>query len=109
MSIDHLTIAEFTIQPGGDAGWQRHGGPVWVIVERGTLTLYVEQDQSCDAVGYASGSAFLVSGNVRHTMRNEERELLRFHLVSMLAERESMRSDGSMPTHCRFQAKRAKP
>ena len=45
--VEDIVMIEFTIAPGGYFGWHRHGGPVWVVVKQGTLTLYDSDDETC--------------------------------------------------------------
>ena len=56
-------------RPGGTFGWHQHGGPVWVVVAQGTLTLYAG-DEGCAATTVSAGGAFLDPGDHTHSAVN---------------------------------------
>ena len=67
---DGLTIAtqSITFQPGGQSGWHRHPGPVFISVKEGTMTFY---DENCNATVVSAGQGFLDAGDDAHLARNE--------------------------------------
>lgn len=69
-TVSNIAVVRFTIVPGGYFGWHRHGGPVWVVVEQGTLTVYDPHVAGC-ARTYEAGEAFLDTGDHVHNARNE--------------------------------------
>lgn len=69
-TVADVVAVRFTIEPGGYFGWHRHGGPVWVVVNQGTLTLYDPDEPTCTRT-YGPGSAFLEVGDHVHNAVNE--------------------------------------
>jgi quercetin dioxygenase-like cupin family protein len=71
-AVAQISVIKYTVQPGGYFGWHTHGGPVWVVVAAGTLTLYDGDDATCSAHSHPAGSAFLDPGGGHvHNARNE--------------------------------------
>jgi quercetin dioxygenase-like cupin family protein len=61
-----------TINPGGSTGWHSHPGPAFIVVVRGTLTLYDGNDLTCTPHRYGPGTGFLDPGFGHvHIARNE--------------------------------------
>ncbi|HET9832352.1 MAG TPA: cupin domain-containing protein [Vicinamibacterales bacterium] len=65
-----VVAVRFSIEPGGYFGWHRHGGPVWVVVNQGTLTLHDPDEPNCTKT-YGPGSAFFEVGDHVHNALNE--------------------------------------
>jgi hypothetical protein len=57
--VTKITMIKQTFAPGGTTGWHQHGGPIWVVIASGTLTLYDGGDPSCTGVVYPPGTAFM--------------------------------------------------
>jgi quercetin dioxygenase-like cupin family protein len=70
-AVAQVSTIKYTVQPGGYFGWHRHGGPVWVVVAAGTLTLYEGDDATCTGHDQPAGRAFLDPGDHVHNARNE--------------------------------------
>jgi quercetin dioxygenase-like cupin family protein len=70
-AVAQVSMIKYTIQPGGYFGWHTHGGPVWVVVAAGALTLYDGDDTTCTGHRQLAGSAFLDPGDHVHNARNE--------------------------------------
>lgn len=51
-----------TINPGGSTGWHSHPGPAFIVVIRGTLTVYDGNDPRCTPHRYRPGNGFLDPG-----------------------------------------------
>ena len=61
-----------TIDPGGSTGWHSHPGPAFIVVVRGTLTVYDGNDPTCTPHRYGRGTGFLDPGFGHvHIARNE--------------------------------------
>ena len=61
-----------TIEPGGSTGWHSHPGPAFIVVVRGTVTLYDGNDPACTPHRYGPGTGFLDPGFGHvHIARNE--------------------------------------
>lgn len=70
--IGDTIVQEIVIQPGGFTGWHTHPGPVIVMVEEGTFTVYQGSDPDCTPYAYGPNESFIDpgQGNV-HSARNE--------------------------------------
>lgn len=100
--VEDLVAVRFTVAPGGSFGWHQHGGPVWVIVEQGTLTLYDGDDPGCTGRPQVAGSAFLDSGNHVHNARNEGATPVVVLATFMLPDGGALRTDVANPGVCPF-------
>lgn len=99
---EDIAVVEFTVAPGGYFGWHVHGGPVWVVVEQGTLTLYDGDDASCTGTAYPEGSALLDAGNHVHNARNETGADVVIYATFLLPEGGQLRVDAPDPGVCPF-------
>jgi quercetin dioxygenase-like cupin family protein len=99
VTVSDIAVVKFTIAPGGYFGWHRHGGPVWVVVEEGTLTLYDPDVPGC-ARTYGPGSAFLDIGDHVHNARNEGAVSVVVYGTFMLPEGGALRVDAPDPGLC---------
>jgi quercetin dioxygenase-like cupin family protein len=97
IDVSTITVTKFTVEPGGTFGWHQHGGPVWVIIVTGTLTIYSEM---CEQQVHTTGSAFLDYGNHTHIGINEDSEPLELYAVFMLPEGGAPRIDAEQPEGC---------
>ena len=100
--VARTTLVKYTIAPGGVFGWHQHGGPLWVIVESGSLTFYEADDPSCTGKVYPAGSAFMDPGNHTHNARNEGSVTLVIYAAFMLPEGGQTRLDAPYPGNCSF-------
>lgn len=100
--VAQLAVYRFTVEPGGYFGWHRHGGPVWVVVEAGTLTLYDSDDPTCSGTNYGPGSAFLDVGDHVHNAWNEGDDEVVVYGTFMLPAGGLIRVDASDPGVCPF-------
>jgi len=100
--VTKITMLKQTFAPGGSTGWHQHGGPIWVVVASGTLTLYDGDDASCTGIVYPAGSAFMDSGNHTHIARNEGSENVVVYVTFMLPEDGATRIDVPSPGNCPF-------
>src|SRR5438094_671938 len=42
-----IAVQRIVFQPGGQSGWHRHPGPVFIEVVSGTMTFYMSDDPTC--------------------------------------------------------------
>lgn len=61
-------VQKIVVDGGGHTGWHTHHGPVVVVVQSGTVTLY---DESCTARTYRAGETFLDAGDHAHIAKNK--------------------------------------
>jgi hypothetical protein len=101
-----INVIRYTITPGGSLGWYQHGGPVWSVIQSGTLTLYSGRTQShdplCQGKEYGPGSAFLDPGDHTYNARNEGNVDVVVYATFMLPEGEAARIDVPGPGNCPF-------
>lgn len=100
--VTKITMIKQTVTPGGSTGWHQHGGPIWVVVASGTLTLYDGEDPPCTGVVYPQGSAFMDPGTHTHIARNEGSENVVVYVTFMLPEGGATRIDVPAPGNCPF-------
>lgn len=100
--VAQIAVIKFTIAPGGYFGWHRHGGPVWVVVAAGELTLYDSDDTTCTGRVHKPGSAFLDAGNHTHNARNEGANPVVVYGTFMLPAGGAVRVDAEDPQVCSF-------
>lgn len=98
--VTDIKVVSFTVLPGGTFGWHQHGGPVWVIVTSGTLTIYNGDDPTCTPHLYGAGDAFLDPGDHTHRGNNEGSETLEVTAIFMLPELGQLRVDADDPGVC---------
>ena len=56
---------------GGNSGWHKHPGPVFISVISGTMTFYDSDDRDCSPVVVTAGHGFVDLGQHAHIARNE--------------------------------------
>ena len=104
--VPSITVIRYIITPGGVFGWQQHGGPVWAVIQSGTLTLYSGRAQShdpfCEGKEYGPGSAFLDPGHHTYNARNEGNVDVVVYATLMLPEDGAARIDVPRPGNCPF-------
>jgi quercetin dioxygenase-like cupin family protein len=100
--VTKITMIKQTITQGGSTGWHQHGGPLWVVVASGTVTLYDGDDPTCTGVAYPQGSTFMDPGNHTHIARNEGSENVVVYVTFMLPEGGATRIDVPAPGNCPF-------
>ena len=67
-----VVVLTTTISPGGSTGWHTHPGPAFIVVIRGTLTVYHGNDPTCTPHRHGPGTGFLDPGFGHvHIARNE--------------------------------------
>jgi quercetin dioxygenase-like cupin family protein len=98
--VARIAVIKFTVAPDGYFGWHRHGGPVWVVVAQGTLTLYDPGEAGCPRTYYEAGSAFLDAGDHVHNARNEGTEPVVVYGTFMLPAGGLVRVDSPDPGGC---------
>jgi quercetin dioxygenase-like cupin family protein len=55
----NVAIAQITVIPGGSSGWHSHPGGAIVVVQQGSLTVYVSVGDECRVDTYSAGQAFV--------------------------------------------------
>ncbi len=101
-----LYVQQNTWQPGGTTGWHTHPGPSFVIVTKGSVTVYDGNDPSCTPHVYTantSSNAFVDPGDGHvHVIRNETDEVAQAIAVQLIAAGAVRRQGVSDPGNCSF-------
>jgi quercetin dioxygenase-like cupin family protein len=97
-------MQQVVIAPGGYTGWHSHPGPVVVLVTKGTLTFYAEDDPTCTGRTYTAGQAFIDRGQGHvHIGRNEGSENLELWSAYFdVPPGQPFRIDAPAPGNCPF-------
>jgi hypothetical protein len=91
-----------TFQPGGQSGWHRHPGPVFISVVSGEMTFYESDDPECKPTVRHAGEGFLDTGKHAHIARNETGATA-VNVVTYLAPPGApLRIDAPNPGNCPF-------
>lgn len=97
-----VAVQEIVFQPGGQSGWHRHPGPVFIQVVSGTMTFYESEDPTCTPIVRTAGQGYLDVGDHAHIARNET-ELTAKNVVTYLAPPGApLRDDEPAPGNCPF-------
>ena len=83
--VSDVYIVHNKIAPGGRTGWHSHPGPAFVMVKRGTLTLYYADNPDV-GIEYPAGTGWVEEPGRVHIARNTgaaEVELDAFLLVPL--------------------------
>jgi hypothetical protein len=97
-AVAQISTVKYTVQPGGYFGWHKHGGPVWVVIAAGTLTLYEGTDGTCAGDPQPAGRAFLDAGDHVHNARNEGAVPVVAYATFLLAAGAQARVDAPAPS-----------
>ena len=97
-----LHVLSNRIGPGGSFGWHSHPGPSFVIIKKGTATVYLGADPQCRPHRYRVGSGFVDKGRAVHIVRNEGRVDLVTVVVSFTPRGAERRIDEADPGTCPF-------
>jgi quercetin dioxygenase-like cupin family protein len=66
-------VRQHDYEPGGSTGWHSHPGPVFITVNKGTLTYYLRSDPECEPHVVRTGEGFVDDGH-GHIVFNETDE-----------------------------------
>ena len=101
-------MQKIVIAPGGHTGWHSHPGPVVVLIAAGEMSFYDSEDPTCTARTYATGQAFIDSGQGHvHIARNEgsvplELYVTYFDVTPGVPAPGAFRIDAPNPGNCSF-------
>ncbi len=86
-----------TIAVNGSTGWHSHPGPVFVVVKKGTLTVY--NTPRCEPQVYRTGEGFIEEDPDRvHALRNQGTEEAEFVATFILPVGAARRIDEPQPS-----------
>ena len=97
-----LAVQQIVFQAGGQSGWHRHPGPVFIQVVSGTMTFYESDDPTCSPIVRTAGQAYLDTGEHPHIARNETGTPAQNLVVYLAPPGAALRIDAPDPGHCPF-------
>ena len=100
-SLD-MAVQRIVFQPGGQSGWHRHPGPVFIQVVSGTMTFYESDDPTCAPVVRTMGQGYLDAGEHAHIARNESGAPAENIVVYLAPPGATLRIDAPDPGTCPF-------
>ncbi|HYM82601.1 MAG TPA: cupin domain-containing protein, partial [Candidatus Dormibacteraeota bacterium] len=94
-----LYVQQNTWQPGGSTGWHTHPGPSFVIVTKGSVTVYDGDDPACTPHVFTAGTpdnAFIDRGAGHvHLVRNETKSVAQAIAVQLIPSGAVRRQDAA--------------
>lgn len=100
-SLD-MAVQRIVFQPGGQSGWHRHPGPVFIQVVSGTMTFYMSDDPACTPMVRTAGQGYLDVGEHPHIARNETGAPAENIVVYLAPPGAALRIDAGDPGTCPF-------
>lgn len=100
-SLD-MAVQRIVFQPGGQSGWHRHPGPVFIQVVSGTMTFYMSDDPACRPMVRTAGQGYLDVGEHPHIARNESGAPAENIVVYLAPPGAALRIDAPDPGNCPF-------
>ncbi|MFL5498694.1 MAG: cupin domain-containing protein [Gemmatimonadaceae bacterium] len=97
-----IAIQSIVFQPGGQSGWHRHPGPVFIQVVSGTMTFYESDDPTCTPIVRTAGQGYLDLGEHAHIARNESGSPAQNVVTYFAPPGAALRIDASAPGNCSF-------
>lgn len=97
-----MAVQRIVFQPGGQSGWHRHPGPVFIQVVGGTMTFYESNDPDCAPIVRSAGQGYLDEGAHAHIARNESGAPAENIVVYLAPQAAALRIDAPDPGHCPF-------
>jgi hypothetical protein len=97
-----IAVQRIVFQPGGQSGWHRHPGPVFIEVVTGTMTFYMSDDPTCTPMVRSAGQGYLDVGEHAHIARNESGAPAENIVVYLAPQAAALRIDAPDPGNCPF-------
>ncbi len=97
-----IAVQRIVFQPGGQSGWHRHPGPVFIEVVTGTMTFYMSDDPTCTPMVRSAGQGYLDAGEHAHIARNESGAPAENIVVYLAPQAAALRIDAPDPGNCPF-------
>ncbi len=97
-----IAVQSIVFQPGGQSGWHRHPGPVFIQVVSGTMTFYASDDPTCTPIVRTAGQGYLDAGEHAHIARNEATQPAQNVVTYFAPPGAALRIDAPLPGNCPF-------
>lgn len=95
-------VQRVTFPVGTNSGWHSHPGPVFVRVQKGTVTFYLANDPECKPIVRTVGQTYIETGDITHIGRNEGTEDAETLVVFFTPVGATFRIDEADPGNCHF-------
>ena len=95
-----IAVQRIVFQPGGQSGWHRHPGPVFIEVVTETMTFYMSDDPTCAPIVRSAGQGYLDVGEHAHIARNESGAPAENIVVYLAPQAAALRIDAPAPGNC---------
>lgn len=97
-----IAVQSIDFDPGGQSGWHRHPGPVFIQVALGTMTFYESDDPTCTPIVKTAGEGYLDLGEHAHYARNESGAMARTVVTYFAPPGAKLKIDEPNPGNCPF-------
>ena len=97
-----VAVQSIVFQAGGQSGWHRHPGPVFILVVEGTMTFYESDDPHCRPIVRSAGQGYLDNGAHAHIARNETQHVATNVVTYFAPPAAALRIDAPKSAYCAF-------
>ncbi len=97
-----IAVQTIVFAPGGQSGWHKHPGPVFIQVVEGQMTFYESTDPHCAPIRRNAGQGYLDAGEHSHLARNETQTEARNVVTYFAPPLAALRIDEPNPGNCPF-------
>jgi hypothetical protein len=97
-----IAVQSIVFEAGGQSGWHRHPGPVFIQVVSGTMTFYESDDPTCSPIVRTAGQGYLDLGERAHIARNESGSKAQNVVTYFAPPGAVLRIDAPAPGNCPF-------
>ena len=97
-----VAVQSIVFSPGGQSGWHKHPGPVYILVVQGTITFYESDDPHCRPIVRTAGQGYLDAGENAHIARNETQADAQTVVTYFAPPGATLRIDAPTPGNCPF-------
>lgn len=97
-----VAVQSIAFSPGGQSGWHKHPGPVFILVVQGTMTFYESDDPHCRPIVRSAGQGYLDAGENAHIARNETQHDAQTVVTYFAPPGATLRIDAPTPGNCPF-------
>lgn len=97
-----VAVQSIAFSPGGQSGWHKHPGPVFILVVQGTITFYESDDPHCRPIVRSAGQGYLDAGENAHIARNETQHDAQTVVTYFAPPGATLRIDAPVPGNCPF-------
>jgi hypothetical protein len=97
-----LAVQQVVLHPGGQSGWRRSPGPIFVEVLSGVVRFYESDDPKCKPIVRRAGEGYFSLGDHAHIARNESGKDAETLVTQIARPGATLRIDAPAPKQCPF-------